>query len=371
MKILQIGKFFYPVKGGVETVTYDIAEILNSRDIKCDILCTNNESASTVELYNGYKVYRAGIIGSAFSTQFSLQYIKTLRDIIDEYDILHVHLPNPLANIAIMLADTRDKKIVLHWHSDIIKQKFLLKIYQPLQSWLLKKANAIIGTSKNYIDSSDDLWPFRNKCIPIPIGIDPHRLVAEHQKVQKIKEVYYGKKIVLSLGRHVYYKGFNYLIEAAQYLDDDYIVLIGGNGPLTLGMQDKIKELNLRDKVFLIGSIPDADLGSYFEACDVFCLPSIMKSEAFGIVQIEAMSFGKPIVATKIHGSGTCWVNEDGTSGLNVDIKKPEQIAQAIYDITHEPERYRAYCNSSYERFNLLFHRDVMIDNIIKLYHTL
>ncbi|HAP0125501.1 TPA: glycosyltransferase, partial [Escherichia coli] len=117
MKVLQIGKFFYPVRGGVETVAYDIAELLNSKKIKCDVLCTNKNQTTTIELHNGYKVYRSGIIGSAFSTQISLQYIKTLKNIIDDYDILHVHLPNPLANIAIILANTKDKKIVLHWHS--------------------------------------------------------------------------------------------------------------------------------------------------------------------------------------------------------------------------------------------------------------
>ncbi|EHN92029.1 glycosyltransferase [Escherichia coli] len=371
MKVLQIGKFFYPVRGGVETVAYDIAELLNSKKIKCDVLCTNKNQTTTIELHNGYKVYRSGIIGSAFSTQISLQYIKTLKNIIDDYDILHVHLPNPLANIAIILANTKDKKIVLHWHSDIIKQKYLLKLYRPFQNWLLKKADAIIGTSQNYIDNSSDLLPFRYKCIPIPIGIDPHRLLAEHHKVKKIKEKFSGKKIILSLGRHVYYKGFNYLIEAAQYLSDDYVILIGGDGPLTSVMHDRIKTLNLTNRVFLIGSIPGNDLGSYFEACDVFCLPSIMKSEAFGIVQIEAMSFGKPIVATNIQGSGTSWVNENKVSGLNVDIKNPEQIASAIYNITCESVRYREYCNSSFERFNQFFHRNVMIDHIIKLYQTL
>ncbi|WP_324722709.1 glycosyltransferase [Lelliottia sp. JS-SCA-14] len=371
MKVLQLAKFYYPVMGGVETVAYDIAEILNEKGIVCDILCTNINGTTVYDNVNGYKVFRAGIIGDLFSTQISFKYIEILRDIIDEYDVLHVHLPNPLANLAIMCANVKRKKIVIHWHSDIIKQKNLLKIYRPMQSWLLKKADAIIGTSEQYIQNSKDLSEYQNKCIAVPIGIDPNRLNADANIIKIIKERYFGKKIILSLGRHVYYKGFKYLIESAQYLNDEYIILIGGEGPLTNELADSIVKNNFQTKVELLGKIDRDELGSYFSACDVFCLPSIMKSEAFGVVQIEAMSFAKPVIATNITGSGTSWVNKHDSSGLNVEIMDSQQIADAVKKITIDPLLYQRYSVDAKRRFDEYFHRDVMLAQIIDIYKSL
>ncbi|EQA6224859.1 glycosyltransferase [Enterobacter ludwigii] len=371
MKVLQIGKFYYPVMGGVETVAFDITEILNQKGIQCDVLCTNTNGKTVYDTINGYKVFRAGIMGGIFSTQISLKYMTILRDIISEYDILHVHLPNPLANIAIMLANTKGKKIVLHWHSDIIKQKNLLKLYHPFQTWLLKKADVIIGTTENYIINSNDLSKYRYKCIAVPIGIDPNRLIADDLIINSIKKKFPGKKIVLSLGRHVYYKGFKYLIESAQYLDDDYIILIGGEGPLMNDLKNLIAKSNVQDKVLLLGKVDHDELGSYFAACDLFCLPSIMKSEAFGVVQIEAMSFSKPVIATNIEGSGTGWVNKHDSSGINVDIMNPMQIANAIKKITSDASLYKQFSNAAKKRFDECFHREVMLDKIIAIYKSL
>ena len=187
----------------------------------------------------------------------------------------------------------------------------------------------------------------------------------------KIKDKYKGKKIVFSLGRLAYYKGFEYLINAAQYLDDDIVILIGGSGQLRNKLQNIIQSNNLSKNVELLGRVEDADLGSYYQACDVFCLPSIVKSEAFGVVQIEAMNFGKPIVATKIEGSGVDWVNHDGVSGINVKIKDSIELAKAIKQILDYDKEYFKYSNGAKSRFKQLFLRDKMVDSIIELYKSL
>jgi rhamnosyl/mannosyltransferase len=371
MKVLQIGKFYYPIMGGVETVAFDIAEILNQKGIVCDILCTNINHKTVYDTINGYKVFRAGIFGDVFSTQLSLKYIILLRKIINNYDILHVHLPNPLANIAIMLANIHNKKIVIHWHSDIIKQKNILKFYRPFQSWLLNKADVIIGTTQDYIENSQDLSAYQGKCVAIPIGIDPDRLCSDNELIKQIRTKYANKKIILSLGRHVYYKGLQYLIEAAKFLDEEYVILIGGEGPLTSELAHSIIANNVQNKVVLLGKIDRYELGSYFAACDLFCLPSIMKSEAFGVVQIEAMSFGKPVIATKIDGSGTSWVNKHESSGINVDIMDPVQLADAIKKITGDKALYQQYSTSARQRFTEYFHREVMLNKIIDIYKSL
>ena len=208
-----------------------------------------------------------------------------LRKINKEYDIIHIHHPDPMACLALFLSGYKGP-VVLHWHSDILKQKMLLKLYSPLQNWLLRRAKVIVGTTPVYVQESPFLENIQRKVISVPIGIDEMKPVPG--RVAQIKERYAGKKIIFSLGRLVEYKGYEYLIKASQKLNDDYIILIGGKGPLQEYLQSLIDELGVRKKVKLLGFIDDKDLPDYFGACDLFCLSSIWKTEAFGIVQIEA-----------------------------------------------------------------------------------
>lgn len=371
MKILQLGKFYPPHIGGIETVMYDITEVLNQKGLKSDVLCSNKDYTYKEEFINHYNVIRTKTFGIKFSTSITPQMIFKLRKIIYEYDIIHVHLPDPMASFALLFASLKNKKIVLHWHSDIVKQKYLLKFYEPLQDWLMKRADAIIATTPKYIEESKYLQKYRNKCISIPIGIDKDRLKVNHELLNKLRKEYKGKKIVFALGRLAYYKGFKYLVDSAKDLDDDCIILIGGMGPLKFQLEDQIKTNGLDKKVKLLGRIEDNDLGAYYALCNVFCLPSIVKSEAFGVVQIEAMSFGKPIVATKIEGSGVDWVNKDSISGINVEIEDSKALAYAFKEILSFSERYEKYASDSKKRFYELFYREKMVEGIIKLYYSL
>ena len=203
----------------------------------------------------------------------------------------------------------------------------------------------------------------------MPIGVEP--IKPERDKVSEIREKYKGKKIIFSLGRLVAYKGFRYLIDAASYLNDNFVILIGGTGPLKEELDKQIKEKRLEDKVKLLGRISDDKLPSYYGACDVFCLSSIMKTEAFGIVQIEAMSCGKPIVATNIPQSGVPFVNSHGISGLNVEPANAENLAKAIMDITKDSETYNHYSSGAINRYSELFTKEKMIENSINLYNNL
>jgi len=366
MRVLQLGKYYPPDIGGIEKVMYDITEALNEKNIKCDVLCSNSINEYKEEIINGYKIYRTKSYGKFASTSITPQMIFKLREIISDYDIIHVHFPDPMANIALMLSNHKNKKIILHWHSDIIKQKNLLKLYLPFQNWLLKRADAIIATTPKYIEESKYLQKYKEKCVSIPIGID--KIKSNKNEILKIKNRYSNKKIIFSLGRLIYYKGFEYLIKAAQYLDNEYVILIGGTGHLKDILKKIIIKNNLENKVKLLGRIKDEEKGNYYEACDVFCLSSIEKSEAFGIVQIEAMSFGKPIIATKIKGSGVDWVNENGITGINVESKNSKAIAEAIKFLTNNKEIYNQFSYNAKYRFQKIFTKEKMIDSIINLY---
>lgn len=367
MKILQLSKFYPPVFGGVEQVAWDISEgLYEYYKLPADVLCVNDKNKTETEEHS-YHITRAASLGTLYSTSMSFSFINEWRKVKDDYDIVHVHLPNPLAVLAIFIFRTK-ADIVLHWHSDIVKQKKLLKLFRPLQNWILRRAKKVIVTSPVYGEQSSCLSEYQHKIECIPIGIAADRLKYDPVLVERIKNQYAGKRIVFSLGRLIYYKGFEFLIEAARELPDDIIVLIGGKGELDHTLQALIEKNALQDKVYLLGGVPFSELGSYYQACDLFCLPSIHESEAFGVVQLEAMSFAKPIVSTNIPKSGVAWVNSDGVSGSIVPPADSHALAQGIIKVLNDKERLGASAKDRYEKE---FTKEKMISHIFSLYQLL
>ena len=367
MKVLQLGKF-YPIAGGVEKVMYDLTTGLAEKGVSCDMLCAAVEGEG---IEKSLSPHSRLICTPAFfkfaATMISPAMITKLRKICNQYDIIHVHHPDPMASLALRLSGFTGT-VVLHWHSDIIRQKRFLKLYMPLQTWLLKRADVVIGTTPVYLSESPYLKMVQHKTVSLPIGVDA--MQPDKSTTEKIRAQYGNRKIVFSLGRLVHYKGFCHLIDAASYLDEDYVVLIGGTGPLKADLENQIARLGLENKVKILGRIDDSELPSYYDACRVFCLSSVHKTEAFAIVQIEAMSCGKPIVATKIKESGVSWVNSHRDSGLNVSTQAPEELADAIKEITKDDDVYSAYSRRAKDRYTTLFTKETMIDNCIKIYQN-
>jgi len=365
MKVLQLGKF-YPIQGGVEKVMYDLLTGFSERGVCCDMLCAHVHKGETViELTPYNKVICTRKLLKKYATMISPQMVTVLRRIAFSYDIIHVHHPDPMAALALRLSGYKGK-VVLHWHSDIVKQKKLLSLYQPLQRWLITRADLIIGTTPVYLAQSPCLQDVQHKCACLPIGIAP--VEPDADKVARLRAQYGDKKIVFSLGRLVHYKGYRYLVEAARYLDDSYVVLIGGSGELQSELQAQIDELGLQNRVRLLGRISDDDLPAYYGACDVYCLSSVQKTEAFAIVQIEAMSCGKPVVSCDIEGSGVPWVNADGVSGLVVPPMEAKALADAIRRIMDDHTLYHTLSEGARSRFSELFLKERMIDTCFSLY---
>lgn len=365
LKVLQLGKFF-PITGGVEKVMYDLMTGLSEKGVDCDMLCALSGKGTRTEIINTHaRLMACRTWRKVAATMISPEMIFTLRKICRKYDVIHVHHPDPMACLALFCSGYKGK-VILHWHSDIQKQKVLLHFYRPLQSWLIKRADKIVGTSPVYLSESPFLKEVQQKTVCVPIGIEP--VCLEENRAEQIEERYPDKKIVFSLGRLVPYKGFRYLVEAAKYLDDSYVVLIGGTGPLKEELQAQIEREGLQGKVELLGRVSDEELPGYYGACRVFCLSSIQKTEAFGIVQIEAMSCGKPVVATYIPHSGVAWVNKHGFSGLNVEPENARLLAEAIGHIAEKGEVYRAYAAHAEQRYREMFTKEHMIDTILKIY---
>ena len=364
MKILQLGKF-YPVRGGVEKMEWILAEGLSARGVPCDMLCASFDGARKMRVLplneNGNIVMAPTRLKVA-GTMIAPKMIGWLRKHRKDYDIIHIHHPDPMAALALRLSGFRGR-VILHWHSDILSQRFFLFFYRPLQNWLIRRAERIVGTTPVYVRESPDLAHVQEKCTAVPIGIEPLR--PDPQQVADIRRRFAGKKLILSIGRLVPYKGYPYLIDAMKLLPDNYQLVIGGTGPLREQLEQLIGEKNLQERVTLTGYIEDAELPAWFGACDCFVLTSNMKTEAFGIVQIEAMSCHKPVVATRIPQSGVSWVNEDGVSGRNVTPGKPAEYAAAIQEVTENAAKFG---ESAYLRFLKCFTREQMINQIKKLY---
>lgn len=369
MRILQLGKF-YPVSGGVEKVMYDLMTGLSGRGVDCDMLCaTAKGSSRTVTVNPHARLICCRTWAKVAATTIAPGMIFSLRRLCNDYDIIHVHHPDPMACLALFLSGYKKGKVVVHWHSDIEKQKLLLRLYRPLQRWLLRRADIVVGTTPVYIAESPCLAHIRHKAVSLPIGVDP--VLPCHEQAETLRRKYPGKKIVFSLGRLVAYKGYKYLIEAASYLTDDYVVLIGGSGALMSDLLARIESWGVEDKVRLLGRISDSDLPAYYEACSLFCLSSVQKTEAFGIVQIEAMSCGKPVVSTRIPHSGTAWVNAHGVSGINVAPGDAKALAEAIMRVADDEEEYRRYASGAQKRYRDTFTKDRMIDKILDIYNKL
>ena len=380
MKILQLGKF-YPIRGGVEKVMWDLTRGLSERGILCDMLCatlktdpvdppdqprcTPTPEGKVIRFNDCGRVICVPAIAKKAATMISPAMVRWLRRHAAEYDLIHIHHPDPMAALALRLSGFRGR-VILHWHSDILSQKILLAFYRPLQSWLIRRAERIVGTTPVYVRESPALQKVQDKVCYVPIGIQAIHF--EENAVATLRNRYTGKKIVVSLGRLIPYKGYGCLIDAAARLGEDYMVLIGGKGPLQGSLQARIDALDLKERVQLLGYVPDEMVPTLYGACDVFVLSSVMKTEAFGIVQIEAMSCGRPVVATRIPESGVAWVNEDGVSGLNVEPGNPQALAEAIRQICDDREGWQNYANGAKLRFERLFTAQNMIDKMIDIY---
>jgi len=372
MKVLHFGKYYPPYFGGIEKVNFDLVEQLNQKgDCQVDELCFAHvvdykESFVT----DKYKVIRIPIWGIKFSTPLPKGVFRTFLKIRKDYDLIHVHVPNPIASLVLFFTPKK-AKLVVHWHSDIIKQKKLLKFFRPIQNTLLKRADAIIATSQNYVEASADLCPYITKVHVVPIGLDDKEMICKTEDVEAIKKQYDRKKIILCIGRLTAYKGHKYLIEAARDLPKDTIVLMGGVGELEEELKQQIEKNGVEDKVKMIGRIPQELIYAYYKAADIFCLPSISKAEAFGVVLLEALAMGTPIVTCRIQGSGVPWVNEDGVTGYNVEPKSPQELVEKMNNLLLDDNLRKVMSSNCQRRFQNNFSMRNMVESTYKLYKDL
>ncbi|MDW8001813.1 MAG: glycosyltransferase [Deltaproteobacteria bacterium] len=317
-------------------------------------------------MINGVTVHRASSVGIFLSLPLSPDFIIHFYRLIKLCNLAHFHVPFPLAELAYVLTKPSVKTIA-SWHSDIVRQKIFKPIYYPFLKSFLCRTSVILVPTVQHIHSSPLLSNYTQKCLVVPFGIDPSRFALSQSvqtQVKRIREKF-GKKIILSVGRLVYYKGFEYLISAMT--DVDACLIIVGNGPKKVDLYRKIKELKLEHKVFILSDIPDSSLLAYYHSCDVFVLPSIEPTEAFGLVQLEAMACGKPVVNTNL-STGVPLVSKHGETGLTVPPRDSSALAAAINYLLKNPDVAERFGQRARQKVQDEFNVSLMIERIYKVY---
>lgn len=360
-KILHIPNYFYPHIGGIEQTARDIVNSLMG-DYEQKIICFNHEKGTTTDLVDGIEVTRVNCQANIFSQSIALKYGKVLKKIIKGFspDIVIFHYPNPfVAHFLLPFLKKKKFRFILYWHLDITKQKIVGKLFDGQNKKLLRYSDKIITTSPNYIEGSPWLKSYTAKCEVIPSCINDDRLKYNDANLINSKEIrnkYLNKKICFAFGRHVEYKGLSYLIKASKLLNDDYVIFIGGTGPLTDTLK---KEAEADKKVIFLGRLTDDELKEYLLACDVFCFPSITKNEAFGLGLAEAMYFAKPVITFHIYGSGVNYVSLKNITGLEVENKNFTKYSEAIITLGNDINLRETYGINAKQRVEqlLLFNK--------------
>ena len=340
MKILQISNYYPPHIGGIEQVACDISTVISGTDNEQRVFCFNHKKGDAYEEVDGVKVIRAGCFAKVASQSLSLSYGKLLKKTFKEFkpDVVIFHYPNPFAAHFLLgiLKKYPETRLILYWHLDITKQKFIGKLFEGQNKRLLNRAEKVVATSPNYIQGSRWLQSVEEKCVVIPCCANDARIRSDEKdknRAAEIKTENAGKIICFAFGRHVPYKGIEYLVRASRLLDDRFAVCIGGSGELT----ESLKKLAEGDeKVHFLGRISDGELKARLMSCDIFCFPSVTKNEAFGIGLAEAMAFGKPAVTFTIEGSGVNFVSLNKVTGIEVENGNVEEYAGAIVKLAED-----------------------------------
>lgn len=375
LRIVHFGKYYLPETGGIESVTASLARGAAHAGHRVTVVCFRRGSASDDEVIDGVRVVRAPITRLIASQPLGTRYLRLCLREARDADVIHLHVPNMLGALCCLMVGRRPRLLV-HWHSDVIDKGWLGQAFKPLETALLRRADCIVATSSVYAEASPTLQRFRQKVAIVPIGVPDARTTESAgdggcEIPADLQAMIAGRKLVLAVGRLVPYKGFDVLVEAARNLHDDAIVVIVGDGPLRGSLQAAIDESGLSQRVCLAGRLSNATLHALFARALVYCLPSVHRAEAFGVVLLEAMSYGLPIVATNIPGSGVPWVNQHGVTGLNVPVGDPNALAQACNGIL-DSERERArLAEGARRRFLAEFTEDRSVGRMLATYRRL
>ncbi len=356
MKILQVYRDLFPdPPGGIERHVHQLAHHLGD-DFSVDVLISARSLRSSVALEDGVRVIRAAEFGRPGGVPLCPSF---LRSMSEGYDVVHIHSPNPTAELANLVVGRRTVSMATY-HADIDRGARLMPVYARLLVASLSRCKVVLATSERLVESSPILSRLRTRGIRIeivPLGVDTEEFSPSSQPGE-------GQRLrVLALGRLRYYKGFDVLIEAMSGLEAD--LWIAGDGP----ERDRLESLaraNLPSTHRFLGDVPEHELAAVYRSATLFCLPSLSHAEAFGTATLEAMACGLPVITTEV-GTGTSVLNRAGVTGLIVPPGDPAALRSALSGLLLDREARSAMGEAARARA-LTFSRAVMVERIASLY---
>lgn len=371
-KILHISKYYYPFSGGTEQIARDVVLALKD-GYEQKIIAFNDGKEDKVDSVDGIEVIKCGCFAKIAAQSLSTSYKMQLHKVIAEFnpDIIVFHYPNPFV-AALLLNELKNKKtkLVVYWHLDIVRQKYLKLLFGPQNKRLLSRADKVIATSPNYIEGSKWLQSVAKKCVVVPNCINVERMAITEdieKRAAEIRDENKGKTICIAVGRHTEYKGFTYLVQASKLLDDKFRIYITGTGELT----DKLHEEARGDrKITFTGRIDDKELKALILASDMFCFPSITKNEAFGLALAEGMYYEKPAVTFTIPGSGVNYVSLNNVTGIEVENRNVKKYADAMRTLAQNEDLRLKYGKAGKKRVENNFLSTQFSENIRGLFET-
>jgi len=367
MRILHLYKAYPPVRGGIENTVELLAEAQAAAGHAVTVLVSAPGLRTVRERIRGVDVVRVGRVAEVASTPLSPAL--PLHVLSRGAVLAHVHSPFPPAEVANLLFG-RARRTVLTYHSDVVRQQRILQLYRPLLEAVLRRADAIFPTSEAYVRRSPFLAPVADRCRVIPLGLRLDRFrPRQPEAALRLRTRWLGpdtdRPLVLFVGRLRAYKGLPYLIDAMARVDATAV--IGGTGPEKAALRDQIAARGLGSRVRLVGEVTDADLPAAYQAADVFVLPSHQPSEAFGLVLIEAMASGCPVISTEL-GTGTSVVNPHGVTGLVVPPADPGALAAALTTLLGDPDRRQRMGEAGRRRADAEYSAEVYVARTMSAY---
>ncbi|KAF1075620.1 glycosyltransferase [Halodesulfovibrio sp. MK-HDV] len=346
MRVLHIGKYFPPAPGGMESYLGELVSALEKEGVTSYVLAHRWDSSepAVTQISANVTVERVPTYGQVCYVPVAPAFVFYLIRAIRKFkpDCIHIHMPNASGLWNILTSFSLP--IVIHWHADTTfppEKKLhntLYAFYRPFENMLLRKARSIIATSEKYAQYSQSLSAYQHKCHIIPLGINPNMLpTPSNTEIESLRKTYCNndETLIISVGRFSYYKGFHNLVEAMKQVQSGRLVIVG-DGEEFNNISQQIEACRLESNVTLAGRLSTQELHTLFAAADIFCLPSIERTEAFGMVLLEAMHHSTPCISTDLKGSATGWVNEHMNSGLVVPPNNVSELTNAINSLIHD-----------------------------------
>jgi len=371
LRVAHLGKYYHPVHGGIETLVRELAHSQAALGCSVRVICMGHDrgAATRVEADGPVEVVRLRRAASVGKLDHCPDLAGAIRDC--DCDVLHLHTPNPSMILGLLRSGNRRPLVISH-HSDVVRQRLRRILFGPLERVCYRRAEAILMGTPTYISGSKTLLRNAHRVAAVPYGLDLEPFLRPSAEVEAhgraIRRVYPGP-IWFAIGRHVYYKGFETAVRAMTSTPGT--LLLAGDGPLRDSLERLARRLNLGDRLRFLGRLPGKeDLIAHLLAATAFWFPSNARSESYGIVQVEAMASGCPVINTAIPHSGVPWVSPDGVSGLTVSVDDPADLSSAACRLANDPALREELAEGGRRRAIQEFGIELMARRTVEVYRA-